>query len=166
LGNKVLPVTGLGCWGGEAGTGRATGSTGEGGMAASRRNTALLPRSCRSRAAFGETGDETGSFSRSSTRTMPFSLAHARTAAVVSSHSNCTRTNPLQVRNWSIERSHCLPRRSPEKTCPRGSRLASHRSCLAAGIMRSLMPVVCGQNHRKTQLLRSEVMRMAWFASP
>jgi len=27
-------------------------------------------------------------------------------------------------------------------------------------MMRSLIAVICGQNHRKTQSLRSEVMRM------
>jgi hypothetical protein len=115
---------------------------------------------------FSVSGDAAGSFSRSSARTMPFSFAHARTAAAVSLYSNRTRTNPFQVRNWSNDRSHCLPCRSPQKTCPRGSRLASHMSCLAAAMMRSLIAVICGQNHRKTQSLRSEVMRMAWFASP
>src|SRR6202035_2094938 len=61
-------------------------------------------------------GDAAGSFSRSSARTMPFSFAHARTAAAVSLYSNRTRTNPFQVRNWSIDRSHFLPCRSPQKT--------------------------------------------------
>ena len=165
MGNKVL-VAGFGCRGGEAGTGRARGAIGEGGTAASRRKAALRSRSCRSSAAFRWSGDAAGSFSRSSARTMVFSFAHARTAAAVSLYSNRTRTNPFQVRNWSIDRSHCLPCRSPQKTCPRGSRLASHMSCLAAAIMRSLIAVICGQNHRKTQSLRSEVMRIAWFASP
>src|SRR5580693_10123148 len=50
---------------------------------------------------------------------MPFSFAHARTAAAVSLYSNRTRTNPFHVRNWSIDRSHCLPCRSPQKTCRR-----------------------------------------------
>jgi hypothetical protein len=122
LGNKVL-VAGFGCWGDEAGTGRARGAIGEGGTAASRRNAALRSRSCRSSAAFRWSGDAAGSFSRSSARTMPFSFAHARTAAAVSLYSNRTRTNPFQVRNWSIDRSHCLPCRSPQKTCPRGPRL-------------------------------------------
>jgi hypothetical protein len=165
LGNKVLSVAGFGCRGGEAGAGRARGTMGKGGTAASRREAVLPSRSCRSRADRWS-GDAPGSFSRSSTRTTPFSFAHARTAAEVSLHSNRTRTNPFQVRNWSIDRSHCFPRRSPQKTCPRGSRLASHMSCLAAAIMRSEIPVICGQNHRHTQPLRSEVMRMAWFASP
>src|SRR3974377_1932555 len=96
---------------------------------------------------------------------MPFSFAHARTAVAVSLYSNRTRTNPFQVRHVSIDRSHCLPCRSPQKTCPRGSCLASHMSCLAAAMMRSLIAVICGQNHRKTQSLRSEVLRMAWLLS-
>ena len=165
MGNKVL-VAGFGCWRGEAGTGRARGTVGAGGMAASRRKAALRSRSCRSSAAVRCRADAVGSFSRSSTRTMPFSFAHARTAAAVSLHSNRARTNPFQVRNWSIVKSHCLPRLSPQKTCPRGSRLASHMSCLAAVIMRSPIAVICGQNHRYTESPRSEVTRIAWFASP
>src|SRR6516162_6898034 len=94
----------------------------------------------------------------------PAGLFHAEHASLHWTH-NRTRTNPFQVRNWSIDRSHCLPCRSPQKTCPRASRLASHMSCLAAAMIRSLIAVICGRNHRKTQSLRSEVMRMAWFAS-
>src|ERR1700756_3890004 len=82
FGNKVLPVGGFGARDGEAGTGLARGTTGAGGTAAFRRKTALPSRSCRSRAAFEEREEE--SFWRSSTRTMPLSLAHARTAAAVS----------------------------------------------------------------------------------
>src|SRR5690349_5516361 len=87
FGNKVLPVGGFGCRDGEAGTGLARGITGAGGTAASRRKTALRSRSCRSRADFEETGEE--SFSRSSTRTMPLWLAHPRTAAAVSGSRRC-----------------------------------------------------------------------------
>jgi hypothetical protein len=51
LGNKVL-VAPFDFWDGEAWTGRATGSTGDGGTAASRRKAALRSRSCRSSAGF------------------------------------------------------------------------------------------------------------------
>ena len=82
----------------------------------------------------------------------------------------CTRTarEPIPSRCATgrlIDRTVC-PVAPHKKTCPRGSRLASHMSCLAAAMIRSLFAVICGQNHRKTQSLRSEVMRMAWFASP